>query len=236
MPDPVNVDTWTVVMPSARPERVKRALGSVKAAHCGRLRAIVVSEHPEMYALAAQMGFEVVPYEGDYIMSRGLNLGIEALQTPYAFLMEDDCFLVTPFGLDELVRISTAGGDKALIHAALEGDCLGHGIYKAGAPWEMTTIQPKDAMLNALLVPLSIYRAVGPLDESFVGYGYDDTDYGLRTLDAGFKFAIYQRVIVNHESYLSGYRTRKNLGEMAFFNKCRLVEKHGRRVMNWIRV
>jgi GT2 family glycosyltransferase len=222
-------------MPSARPERVKRAMGSIKAAHFGRLRAVVVSEHPEMPALGAEMGFSVVPYTGDYIMARGMNLGLATVTTRYAFLFEDDCFLRTPFGIDELARISEDTRDRALIHASLQGDCLGHEVYRTGAPWEMAEIQPKDAMLNALLVPMSIYQTVGPLDEAFVGYGYDDTDYGLRTLDAGFKLAIYQRVVVDHESFLSGFRTRKNLGEMAFFNKCLLVAKHGRRVMRWIR-
>jgi len=234
--NPVNVEDWTVVTPAYRPQRLRRSWKSIRDAHYGRLRAIVVAGNEATAAEAKDLGAEAVAMNpGRFIMSRAWNLGLAQVKTPYAFLVEDDAFLMTPFGIDEMVRISADMGDRCILAPALKGDVLGHQIFAAGAPWEMTDIQPADFTLVAALLPMDLYRKVGPFDEGFTGYGYDDTDYAIRSIDSGYRVTIYQRVVVNHESFLSGYRERPELGRLAFESKCHLVEKYGRRVMAWIR-
>lgn len=243
--NPVDVTAWTVVMPSdrttnkSRKAPFRRASLAVKNAHFGRGRIILVAGNEETAKEAEGFGLDVVPNFGPFVMSRAWNLGLAQVKTPYAFLLEDDTRLVTPFGIDELVRVSAELGDSGMLSPCLRGDVLGHKVFAAGAAWEMTEIVPQDFTLVASLLPMSVFEKVGPFDEKFTGYGYDDNDYGLRVTLAELKLRIYQRVVVDHESYLSAYREHANsrtgvgLGKLAFENRLRFVAKHGRRVMKW---
>lgn len=229
---------WTVVMPTHRPVRLKRSIKSIQEAHFGRIKAIIVAGDDETAKTALSMGFDVVPNPGPFVMAKAWNLGMNSVKTPYAFMFEDDARLITPLGIDELVRTSKSLKDSGILAPALQGDVLGHKIFAAGASWDMTDIGPKDFTLVAALIPMSVYAKVGPFDETFDGYGYDDTDYALRINDADMKVRIYQRVIVDHESYLSAFREKKPgntpLGEIAFINRCKFVAKHGRKAIRLI--
>jgi GT2 family glycosyltransferase len=229
---------WTVVMPTHRPVRLKRSIKSIQDAHFGRMKVVIVAGDDETAKTALSMGFDVVPNPGPFVMAKAWNLGMNSVKTPYAFMFEDDARLITPLGIDELVRTSKSLKDSGILAPALQGDVLGHKIFSAGAPWEMTEISPKDFTLVAALIPMSVYAKVGPFDETFDGYGYDDTDYALRINDADMKVRIYQRVIVDHESYLSAFREKKpgeaSLGEIAFINRCKFVAKHGRKAIRLI--
>lgn len=229
---------WTVVMPTHRPKRLERSIRSVMDAHPYPIKAVIVAGDEATAEAAKALGLDSVMNPGEFCTSRAWNLGLAQVKTPYAFVYEDDARLLTPLGLDELVRISRSMKDSAILAPALRGDVLGHKIFTAGAPWTMVEIGPKDFTLVAALVPMSLYAQVGPFDEMLTGYGYEDTDYALRANEAGFKVIIYQRVIVDHESYLSAFRERKSdgpsLGKICFENRIKFVAKHGRKAMRLI--
>ena len=48
------------------------------------------------------------------------------------------------------------------------------------------------------LIPRRIINEIGPFDERFVGYGYDDIDWCIRLLHAGFHIAIICSVLMEH--------------------------------------
>lgn len=234
----IDFTDWTVVMPTDRPRRMARAIRAIREAHFGRLRAVIVAGNEATAAAAQADGMEAVLNPGTFVMSKAWNLGLKAVKTKYVFLVEDDTRLLTPFGIDELVRLSAELKDQGVVAPALLGSCLGHKVFEARATWELMAIKPQDFTLVAALVPMSVVEKVGLFDESFTGYGYDDNDFALRVDLGGMKVRVYQRVLVDHESYLSAYRENVKkqgikLGRMAFENRVKFVAKYGRRVMRW---
>lgn len=56
----------------------------------------------------------------------------------------------------------------------------------------------KSIMFVAVAIPREVWTMVGGLDETFVGYGFDDDDYTRRTKMAGFKCGVMGGTIVSH--------------------------------------
>ncbi len=51
----------------------------------------------------------------------------------------------------------------------------------------------------ATVIPRWIWDEIGPLDQEYVGYGWDDTDYFLRVLHAGYKIGITGAACIRHK-------------------------------------
>ena len=65
-------------------------------------------------------------------------------------------------------------------------------LERARAPWKL-------CYTCNLSVPLREVRSIGGFDESFVGYGLEDNEFGYRLFKAGVKFACSDKIPVFHE-------------------------------------
>lgn len=81
----------------------------------------------------------------------------------------------------------------------------------------------------AVLIKRSTLQAVGILDERYVGYGWDDVDYSMRTTKAGLDLWVYPGCVVEHGSVPSTYRTSSDIYEMGVRSKQEFNRKWGRR-------
>jgi len=85
---------------------------------------------------------------------------------------------------------------------------------------------------GAMLTRKSIFNVVGLLDPGFIGYGYDDADFGLRVSRAGYKVVCYTRSKVWHRPFsgIGRYSFKKKYLESR--NAIRFLKMYGNR-RNW---
>jgi GT2 family glycosyltransferase len=78
-------------------------------------------------------------------------------------------------------------------------------------------------------IPKVVYDRVGPLDERFIGYGFEDNDYCTRVLQAGLQLGIWDGCIVEHGGELSStFRTRPDIHMLFRQNELIFRSKWGR--------
>lgn len=134
-----------------------------------------------------------------FIFARNANLGIKAADSD-VILLNDDARLMTKGGFSELAKRR-----KGIVSAAISG-MVGNKnqIGKNGG------LRPESKMLCfvSVLIPKSVQEKLGPLDERFTGYGFDDDDYSKRALDAGIPLFVYDGCVVEHGSLTPTFRSK----------------------------
>jgi hypothetical protein len=151
-----------------------------------------------------------------FVFARNANLGIGLARTDVV-LMNDDASLLTPSGFSELTA-------EALRHPEI-GICSSGILGAVGNPKQIATgkpnfrYEPRAIAFVCVFLPWSIYVRVGPLDERFVGYGFEDNDYCTRVTEAGFKIGIWDGCVVDHGERPSSFRSRPDI--MTLFDRNR---------------
>jgi GT2 family glycosyltransferase len=158
--------------------------------------------------------------------SRNANLGIRAAGTD-VILLNDDAQLVTPGGLSLLARQARSRPEVGILSAGIRGI--------AGNPNQTSRgeggLRPEGRLLAFVCVYIGapVYDLVGPLDERFAGYGFEDNDYCMRVLAAGLRLAICDECVVDHSGALpSTFRTRSDWPTLMLSNQQLFREKWGR--------
>jgi GT2 family glycosyltransferase len=74
-----------------------------------------------------------------------------------------------------------------------------------------------------------VYDQIGPLDERFNGYGFEDNDYCTRAVAAGWHLGIWDGCVVDHSGTLpSTFRSRPDLITLYEHNRHLFLDKWGR--------
>jgi hypothetical protein len=90
---------------------------------------------------------------------------------------------------------------------------------------------PSTFAFFATLIPRRIWNEIGPEDERFRGYGFDDTDYCIRLLHAGYRLGITDAATVFHKGTAGhqmrdggweGVQRRAGVSYEAFYEKWKL--------------
>lgn len=144
--------------------------------------------------------------DGNLYWSRGMALAQReasgTFNAAYFLWLNDDVILES----DAVVRLlaaAAAAGDRAIVVGALADPLAGtqttySAFRRSGRrPLALTLVQPSGTTItgldtfngNVVLVPRSVYQAVGAVDEGFA-HGYGDLDYGYRARRLGFEIAL----------------------------------------------
>lgn len=174
---------------------------------------VVVDDGARASAEPSLLGVTWVTGITPFIFARNANLGIQAAGRDVV-LLNDDASLITPRGFSllaaEVQRHSEVGICSAGVHGAI------------GNPNQLATSTPsfryeaRGIAFVCVYIPWRTYAQVGPFDERFVGYGFEDNDYCTRVLEAGLRIGIWDGCVVDHAELPSTFRTRADL--MALFN------------------
>ncbi len=144
-----------------------------------------------------------------FVFALNANIGLRAAfdaGAEFAVLMNDDCELQTPAGFTTLASIAASDPSLGLLSPAIDPAVIPQ--QQAGnCPIGESLIRVSQLMFPCMLVPRSTFDLIGPLDERFVGYGFDDNDYCARVLAAGLDLAVEHSVVVSHCGK-SEYRSR----------------------------
>lgn len=137
-----------------------------------------------------------------FVYARSCNYGIAEAGDSDVVLLNDDALLTTPGGFTAMQEQARQHPEFGVIGAAtnVTGQALqnpaGQGLREV----------PRMVCFMCVLIPRKTINAVGMLDEEFVGYGYDDDSYCLRTRRAGLKIGVYDGCFVDHGSLKSTFR------------------------------
>lgn len=202
--------SFAIVVPSARADNLVRCLRSVLRTHpeLDPARVVVVDDgaragaEPEL-----PPGITWVPGVRPFVYARNVNRGVRACAPFHPVILGDDGELLTPGGLDALAALLR--GEPRL--AAVSPAVLGAVGNPAQTLCRAAPLRFEEHMLAFVCVMIrrSAWERVGPLDERFTGYGFDDVDYSWRLREAGLALGISSRCVVRHDGSLpSTYRTR----------------------------
>jgi len=220
---------WTVVVPSDNEGSLSASVGSVLKMHQGidPKRIFVPSRLLKASSVSEEhlKGLSYVNDQSNFCYARRVNLAIKACAPADVVIMGDDVDLLTPYGFDLL-------GDEAplrLLAASVSGR-IGPWWQKAGE----NHAEVPFVSFTCLYIPRMVLDAVGPLEESFPGYGYEDTDYCLRARRAGFSCGVVGKVVIEHSvkiksAFVSAYP--QNLSEMEAAARAAFHEKWRRRLI-----
>lgn len=146
---------------------------------------------------------------GKFVFSRNVNIGLAALGDKDVWFMNDDVLLV------ENETIRTCAAEAALYpNVGMVAPMIDGGVgnpfqdfnriedlWPAGK-WHLDLTGRKSTDLPICFIAVFLKRAmlkeVGPMDESFTGYGYDDNDYCLRARRKNWRTTVTRLTHVQH--------------------------------------
>ncbi len=143
---------------------------------------------------------------------KGCNIGIEAADCENdIFLLNNDTLMVDNalfwlrMGLYESDEVGTAGsvsnycGNMQQVAGNIrENDKLMKYGFMNNVPMEFPYEEKLFLIGFALLIKREVYNIVGKLDERFTPGNFEDNDYGLRVLQAGYKNVLCRNSFIIH--------------------------------------
>jgi GT2 family glycosyltransferase len=180
-----------------------------------------------------------VPVPQPFCFSKAVNLAVATTRdTDHLLILNDDTEAATTHYLYRLRQLIEFRPDYGLISCSIEGGAYNKQNIKDNGEWAS-----KDGIIDepeitlafiAIVITRPCWNAVGPMDEQFTGYGYEDNDYCLRSRKAGFKTGITRSAIFRHgregklhsSSFLK-YHGQRKWNELRVDNQIRFNEKWG---------
>jgi GT2 family glycosyltransferase len=209
---------FTAVIPSANPANLISCVRSLLAAEpeLSPQEIIVVDDGARAGAEASLPAVHWITGITPFIFARNSNLGI-TMAGRDVVLMNDDANLITPRGFSLLAEETLRRAEIGVCSAGVRGAVGNPKQIAAAVP--SFRYEPRTIAFVCVFLPWRTYSTLGPLDERFVGYGFEDNDYCKRVTDAGLKIGIWDGCVVEHATHPSVFRTRPNI--MALFEQNR---------------
>ncbi len=169
-----------------------------------------------------------------FCFARNINIGIRAaireLDADGVILLNHDALLETPGGFSSLIASCTP--EYGLVSAAVRGACCNGAQdqnkweYWASNKTNPALMEPTDLTVAfvAVYIPRRTLDAIGLLDETLTGYGYDDDLYCTQVRAAGLKVGVWHGCVVEHGSLPSSYRGGPGCHEAMQYNHKRYHE------------
>lgn len=219
--------SFSVVIPSGNPANLISCVRSLAVAEPGLAprEIIVIDDGARAGAEASLPDVRWVTGITPFIFARNANLGIMAAGQD-VFLMNDDACLLTPNGFSMLAEEMQRHPEAGICSAGIRG--------VVGNPRQLATArpgfryEPRAIAFVCVFLPWSTYVRVGPLDERFTGYGFEDNDYCTRISDAALQIGIWDGCVAEHAQQPSVFRTRGDIMTLYEQNRQLYRAKWGR--------
>lgn len=221
-------NSWSVIVPSDSEASLSASVEALLKAHPGMdsKRIYVPSKMLKASSVSREIlkNLSFVNDQSNFLYARRVNLAIRASAPADVVIMGDDVELMTPSGFDLLAEEAPL----RLLAAAVRG--------RIGPWWQregQTHAEVPFVSFTCLYIPRTVLDAVGPLEEGFPGYGYEDTDYCLRARRAGFSCGVAGNVLIEHSvkiksAFVTAYP--QNLPDLEAAARAAFAEKWRRRL------
>jgi len=208
-----------ILILNKHPQIVNRCLDSIKEFESDPGPIIVICDNHHGEGITHDVG--KIAVFGKFVFSKNVNIGLMAMGERDVFFMNDDVTLVE----NESVRTCAA---EAGLHpnVGMMAPMIDGGIgnpyqdfnrvselWPAGK-WHLDLTGRKSTDLPICFVAVFLKRKmlkeVGPMDENFTGYGFDDNDYCLRARRKGWRTTITRLTHVKHGAGGAEFRKGEN--------------------------
>ena len=155
---------------------------------------------------------------------RAVNQGMKLSASPYICVMNNDTVAVTEDWLNKMIAVAELEPEIGLVNPRFD--------IKNEASSGNPFIEIDFCRGYCVLVKRSVMERIGSLDEAYgLGY-YDDDDYSVRAIRAGFKCVRANDVVVRHlrDSTFSSVFTDTKRRELHEKNKRLFYSKWGKRL------
>jgi len=219
--------SFKIVIPSANAANLVSCIRAVLARESGISPTDIIVVDDGARAKAEEQLPRVLWITGikPFNFSRNVNLGMAAAESD-VILLNDDALLVNDHGFTRLAEEFGEHPDLGVCSASVRG-VVGNPRQTA-AQGTQFRLETQVLAFICVFIPRRIYEAVGPFDERFSGYGFEDNDFCVRTLRAGFRLGISASCIVEHASLPSTFRTRRDVTTLFQKNQQLFRAKWGR--------
>lgn len=234
---------FSVVIPNRFEDIIQPLLKSFKQFEPNLSRVVIVADnHSRSY------GHDLVKATGQFIFSRSVNLGIKYASPDDIILMNDDVKLLQSNTFETLRSIAYGDPEIGIISPQVDGGCgnpfmrPSHiELWAKGRKSIIDGVHYCSGLSGDKLTFACVYMkrecldSIGSFDESFVDYGFDDSDVCIRTIKAGWKLAVTNKIVVRHgeggEKFIRGRNWSSSFARLRGANPRanlkRLYEKHG---------
>lgn len=194
----------SVLIPSKTDEYMDVLLTSMEQRQAGSTERVIVADNGLSMTLRDRWsggGIDFVPYDGAFVFAKAINLCASVVPADYDLLvLNDDTEILTDNWLAALEGVLRAENTQpyGLLGLQIRGG-VGNPeqVYRALRLGEIFDCK-KVVCFVAVVVRWQAWGQVGPLDEQFTGYGYDDDDYNVRVRKAGWKIGVVWSPVVQH--------------------------------------
>ena len=213
--------SWTVVIPSKDPGKVRGCIDSLLCAQpdIKPEQIVVVSDGLPLRLRWELRGVRWVRGTRPFVFARAINAGAEAADPESDIVILGDDVRIDTVGAFDKLALESVGA--AAVAPVVSGVC-GQVAQRTTSP------SPRADWLTFICayIPREAWNAIGPLDERFVGYGYDDVDWCLRASKHG-PCVVSTSVSVTHLQD-SSYRSQDGWQVLYAQNRERFEDKWGR--------
>jgi hypothetical protein len=190
----------SVLVPSFNHDLLERLLTSMEAHQVGSVSRVIVLDNgldPLKRGPWTAVRYLGVP-SNPFVFGQAFNRGVKFAEPEHDIVsMCDDIVMLTDNWLSKIEHLlATWPSDYGMLSLDQTGERQG--------VKEMLDVQ----LGPALVIPRWVLNSIGPWDESLVGYGYDDYDYGIRMYHAGFKLGHWGGVQIRNVEQATGWVRR----------------------------
>jgi GT2 family glycosyltransferase len=158
-----------------------------------------------------------------FVYARNANLGITEAGSD-VILLNDDARLLTLHGFTSLSEQMRRRPRVGICSAGIRGTVGNPRQIISGS--DQFRLEKKMLAFVCVYIPKATYERLGPLDERFTGYGFEDNDYCARAIAAGLQLGVWDGCAVDHSEVLqSTFRTRSDLWNLFRHNQQLFREK-----------
>lgn len=191
-----------ILIPSCTDEYLENCLDSMEISEPGSSGRVLVADNGITEPVRKRWPqVKFLELAKPFVFAKAINLCASgADQTADLLVLNDDTEIITPAWLTAL--------ESTLAHETSKEYGLLSLTVTGGVGNPEQKVKPADSALIkeaaktikfvAAAIRRKTWEQVGPLDERFVDYGFDDDDYSLRVKMSGWKTGVTQAVIVKH--------------------------------------
>jgi GT2 family glycosyltransferase len=199
----------SVLVPSFRDDVLVRLLTNMERREAMSTELVIVLDNgldPATLEAWPKVRSITVPHE-PFVFSQAFNMGVAAAPAHHDIVaLGDDVEILTDHWASRMLwRLAQWPAAYGLLACAETTTASVYGRY----PDTSDIIDLPDVALGAgIMIPRPILDLVGPWDETLVGYGFDDFDYGVRLLHVGCRLGITGVVMLENSRQASGWQRR----------------------------
>lgn len=198
-----------VLVPSFRDDKITQLLRNMEQRERGSTEAVTVLDNglsPDIFREWPHVSRITVPSD-PFVFSQAFNMGVAASKPDDDIVsICDDAEILTEEWYSLLVwRFRHWPPDYGLLTFAEETTSSVYGKH----PSAQDIIDLPDVALGpGIAIPRGVLDHIGPWDESLIGYGFDDFDYGVRLYHAGYELGITGAVLLRNREQASAWVKR----------------------------